>query len=306
MKPASQELLHLPVIRTERLSPHWMRVTLGGGEIDRFTPLGHDQWFRLFLPVGGDEGLERIPAKANKMFGYLRFLRIPDGVRPVMRNYTVRAYRAATADAGAEIDVDFVLHGSAADGTAGPASAWAETCEPGESVVIIDEGLGFNPARGVDRVVLVADETGLPAVAGICASLPADATGVAIIEAPTAEDVLEFPHPVGIDVRWIVRGGSAEGPAGDSGDSGAHSGSPKPGEAALTALREVTLPDAPLHAFIVGEQALPTSARRHLVGERGVDKDAVSFIGYWRHGAVAGSVRAGRDTEPASTGEGRA
>ena len=145
VKPANQDLLHLTVLRTERLSPHWMRITLGGGEIDRFNPMGFDQWFRIFLPLGGDEGLERIPAKAHKLFGYLKYLRIPDGVRPVMRNYSVRAFRPPPTDTAAELDVDFVLHGSAADGTAGPASRWAETCEPGESVVIIDEGLVVQP-----------------------------------------------------------------------------------------------------------------------------------------------------------------
>lgn len=266
VKPASPELLHLKVVRTERLSAHWMRITLGEGDIARFRPMGFDQWFRLFLPLGGDEGLERIPAKANKIFGYLKYLRIPEGVRPVMRNYTVRAYRAAGPSGGAEIDVDFVLHGSGP--TAGPASRWAQAATPGESVVIIDEGLGFNPDRGVDRVVLVADETGAPAVAGVCASLPSTATGVAIIEAPSADDVLPFPAPSGIEVRWIVREPEA-----------------KPGSAALAALRALSLPDAPFHAFIVGEQSLPTAARRYLVGERGVDKSAVSFVGYWRVGA---------------------
>lgn len=269
VKPETQELLHLTVLRTQRLSKHWMRVTLGGGEIERFHPLGYDQWFRLFLPLGGDEGLDRLPAKANKMFGYLKYLSIPDGMRPVMRNYTVRAYRAATADAGAEIDVDFVLHGSAADGTAGPASRWAEACTVGESVVIIDEGLAFNPARGTDRVVLVTDETGLPAVAGICASLPATATGIAIIEVPSDEDALAFEHPAGVEVRFITRDHDA-----------------KPGTLALRALQEATLPEAP-HAFIAGEQALPTDARRHLVGDRGLAKDAVSFCGYWRVGAAS-------------------
>lgn len=277
VKPETQGLIHLTVLRTERLSPHWMRVTLGGGEIDRFRPMGFDQWFRIFLPLGGDEGLERLPAKANKMFGYLKYLRIPDGVRPVMRNYTVRAYRPATATQDAEIDVDFVLHGSAADGTAGPASRWAESCEPGESVVIIDEGLAFNPERGVDRVVLVADETGLPAVAGICASLPASATGVAIIEVPSAEDALEFEHPAGIIVRWIVREHDV-----------------KPGTLALQSLREVPLPDAPFHAYLVGEQALPTDGRRYLVGERGVPKDLVSFCGYWRVGSASPAPKSQR------------
>lgn len=267
VKPASPELLHLRVLRTERLSEHWMRVTLGEGEIDAFVPLGYDQWFRLFLPVGGDEGLERLPAKANKLLGYLKYLRIPDGVRPVMRNYTVRAYRAATADAGAEIDVDFVLHGTGPD--AGPASRWAATAGPGDSVVIIDEGLGFNPERGVDRVILAADETGLPAVSGVCASLPASATGVALIEVPSAADALAFDAPPGVEVRWLVRDAQT-----------------RPGTLALAALEDVPLPAEGAHAFIVGEQSLPTSARRALVA-RGLDKASISFIGYWRTGAAS-------------------
>ena len=282
VKPETQGLVHLTVLRTERLSPHWLRVTLGGGEIDRFRAMGYDQWFRLFLPLGGDEGLERLPAKANKMFGYLKYLRIPDGVRPVMRNYTVRAFRPATATAGAEIDVDFVLHGSAADGTAGPASRWAESCQAGESVVVIDEGLTFNPDRGTDRVVLVSDETGLPAIAGICAALPSHATGLAIVEVPSAEDALDFPHPAGIIVRWIVRDHDV-----------------KPGTLALQALRDASIPDAAIHAYIVGEQALATEGRRHLVGERGVPKDLVSFCGYWRVGAASPAPKSQRATAEA-------
>jgi NADPH-dependent ferric siderophore reductase len=277
VKPESPELIHLTVLRTERLAPHWVRVTFGGGEVDRFRPMGFDQWFRLFLPIGGDAGLERVPAKANKMFGYLKFLRIPDGERPVMRNYTVRAHRPANDERGAEIDVDFVLHGSAADGTAGPASHWAETCTAGEHVLIIDEGLTFNPERGTERVVLVGDETALPAIASICASLPETATGSAIIEVPSDDDALPFPHPPGIHVTWIIR------PHGE-----------QPGVLALGELRSAALPDAPFHAYAAGEQSLASGARKHLVGERGVDKHHVSFCGYWKFGAAAPGSKASR------------
>lgn len=277
VKPESAELIHLTVQRSTRLSPHWIRVTLGGGEIDRFRPLGYDQWFRLFLPVGGDAGLERVPPKANKLFGYLKFLRIPDGERPVMRNYSVREYRPATAERGAEIDVDFVAHGSATDGTAGPASHWAETCRPGEHVLIIDEGLNFNPKRGTDRVVLVGDETALPAFSSICASLPTDATGTAIIEVPSREDALEFAHPAGVDVVWIVR-----------------TPEERPGTPALARLRQTTLPDAPFHAYAAGEQALASGARKHLVSERGIDKNSVSFCGYWKVGAASPASKTSR------------
>ncbi|WP_454170538.1 siderophore-interacting protein [Microbacterium paulum] len=286
VKPASQELLRLEVLRTERLSPHWMRITLGGGEIDRFAPMGFDQWFRLFLPhsgEGGDEALERIPAKANKISGYLKYLRIPDGVRPVMRNYTVRAYRAAGASGGPEIDVDFVLHGSGP--TAGPASRWAEAAAPGESVVVIDEGLGFNPERGVEKLLLVADETGAPAVAGICTSLPSSATGVALIEAASTEDVLPFDAPTGIEVRWLVRDASA-----------------KPGSLALAELEKLEAPASDTHAFIVGEQSLPTAARRHLVAQ-GLGKDRISFVGYWRVGAASPAPKS-EQARPAAATEG--
>ncbi|MEU4013653.1 siderophore-interacting protein [Microbacterium sp. NPDC028030] len=278
VKPDSSDLIHLTVLRTERLSPHWIRVTLGGGEIEKFRPMGFDQWFRLFLPIGGDAGLDRVPAKANKMFGYLKFLRIPDGERPVMRNYSVRAYRPATVQAGAEIDVDFVLHGSAAEGTAGPASRWAETCEPGEHVLIIDEGLAFNPQRGTDRVVLVGDETALPAIASICASLPEDAVGTAIVEVPSEADALEFARPSGVELVWIVRPHDAA-----------------PGVQALEALESTALPAAPFHAYAAGEQALASGVRKHLVGARGVDKNAVSFCGYWKIGAASPASKTARE-----------
>ncbi|GAA3036191.1 siderophore-interacting protein [Microbacterium dextranolyticum] len=265
------------MLRTERLSPHWMRITLGGGEIARFTPMGYDQWFRLFLPhsgAGGDEGLERIPAKANRIFGYLKYLRIPDGVRPVMRNYTVRAYRAEGPSGGPEIDVDFVLHGSGP--SAGPASRWADAAASGESVVIIDEGLGFNPQRGIDRVVLVGDETGAPAIAGVCASLPADATGTVLLEAPSEADALPFDAPAGVDVRWLVRGADAA-----------------PGSVALAALDALETPASDAHVFVVGEQSLPTTARRMLVA-RGVEKDRISFVGYWRIGSASPAPKSER------------
>lgn len=278
VKPASAELLHLTVLRSERISPGWVRVTFGGGDIDRFAPMGYDQWVRLFLPIGGEAGLERVPAKANKVFGYLRFLRIPDGERPVMRNYTIRDHRPAADGRGTEIDIDFVLHGSAAEGTAGPASRWAETCSPGEHVLIIDEGLSFNPARGVQHVALIGDETALPAIAGICASLPATASGIAIVEVPSAADALDFARPAGVRMRWVVR---RDGEV--------------PGAGALEVLRAERMPDVDPHVYIAGEQSLASGGRRLLVGERGFDRQRVSFTGYWKIGAASPASHAARE-----------
>jgi len=72
IKPEVSELLTLRVRRSERISSHFQRVTLGEGDIERFHPMGYDQWFRLFIPVS-DDSLSRLPAKLNTL-AYLRYL----------------------------------------------------------------------------------------------------------------------------------------------------------------------------------------------------------------------------------------
>ena len=92
LKPEVSELLTLEVLRREQVSPSFVRVTLGGGDAEKFVPMGFDQWFRLFIPVA-DGTLGRLPQKLDPL-SYLRFLTISKATRPVLRNYTVRAYRA--------------------------------------------------------------------------------------------------------------------------------------------------------------------------------------------------------------------
>lgn len=263
VKPESTELITVRVLRRERISEHYARVTVGGPDLERYRYLGFDQWFRLFLPVPGGT-LERVPSKLTTM-SYVRFLTIAKTERPVLRNYTTRAFRATGTD-GPELDIDFVLHGSAEDGTAGPAATWAETCQPGDLAAILDEGAGFNPPGDDDRVIMVADETGLPAVAAILGSLPADAAGQAMIEIPADGDRQDIAKPAGVELNWIVRS-----------DHGAI-----PGQAALAAAREIAVPTESCYGWVVGEQGLATGLRRHWV-QSGLPKDQVMFCGYWRH-----------------------
>lgn len=257
VKPARRALLQAQVLRTTQISPHFRRVTVGGGDIDRFTAMGFDQWFRLFLPTGDVAALDRIPPKAHETLGYLRYLAMSD--RPLMRNYSVRAHRALSTH-GPQIDIDFVVHGPTDDPTRS-AAAWATHCAPGDRLAMIDEGVGFNPERGVDDVLLVADETGLPALSGILASLPASARGRAVCEVPSVEDRLELDAPEGIDLRYLVR--DHDTPVG---------------EPALAALA-----DAPAsgHAWLAGEQGLVAQGRRDLV-DRGLPTSQISFCSYWK------------------------
>ncbi|MDN4640508.1 siderophore-interacting protein [Agreia sp. PsM10] len=263
IKPEISELLTLHVIRREQITPSMARITLGQGDIAKFVPMGFDQWFRLFIPVADDDSLSRLPQKLNTL-SYAKYLTISKTRRPVLRNYTVRAYREA-GQSGPELDVDFVLHGDEASGTAGPAASWAGRCAPGDAVAILDEGIGFVQPAGTDSVLLVADETGLPAVAGILASLPADTVGIALVEVAATDDIQNLDGPVGVDVRFVVRP--------DARDT--------PGVAVLKATQALPALGERCFAWTVGESALVAGARRHWIAT-GVPKDNIMFCGYWK------------------------
>lgn len=252
-------LYRAEVARTERITPNMMRVTLRGDDLARLPRRGYDHWFRLFLPRSeGETNFDAVPDSFT--FGsYLKYLAAKSGTRPPFRNYTIRAHRPESA----ELDIDFVAHGGA--GIAGP---WAQRAQPGEHVVFIDQGRGFDPMSHTDEVFLAGDESALPAIAGILRDLPPETTGVAIIEVPDAADQQKLDAPAGVQVRWLPRAD----PHG------------RPGALALEEVRGYT-PDRAdgLHAYLAGEQHLVAESRRHLVAS-GVPKTRISFTGYWKVG----------------------
>lgn len=274
-KAVDPHVVMAEVVSTKQVTPSMMRVTLGGDELAQLTPTGYDQWFRLFLPRAGQDML-RLPTRASGLW-YAEYLTTPKARRPWVRNYTVRAARPDLN----EIDVDFVLHAGpddeaeGAEHDSGPGAGFAQAAEPGMRVGVLDQGITYNPRHPHDWTLLVTEESGLPAVAGICESLPEEARGIAVIEVPTAGDKQEFRAPSGVELRWVVRS-----------DGDPHA---LPGQAALADLRDLDLTglSGDVYAFAIGESALATGARRHLVGERGVPKAHVDFVGYWRHGRAA-------------------
>lgn len=250
-------LCQVQVLRTERVSPSFVRVTVGGEALRPLVNHGYDHWFRLFLPREQGETNYNLPKRVD-MRGYVQYLRMPAETRPPMRNYTVREFRPEAL----ELDIDFVVHGDE-----GLATRFATRAKPGDSVALLDQGAGFEFDPTAEQHLLVTDETGLPAVAGILRDLPRDARGTALIEIPHADDAREIDSPPGVHVDWLVR------------DAGA-----VPGTLALEAVKKLSLPEGKLSAYLVGEQALATGARRWLVNELGVPKKSILFSGYWRHG----------------------
>ncbi|GED97050.1 siderophore-interacting protein [Gordonia crocea] len=235
-----------------------IRVTLGGGDLDRFEYTGFDQWFRLAIPVRDSDRLDNLPQRFG-FGGLLKFMTLPKGTRPMIRNYTLRQYDPATG----EIDIDFIVHGT--EGVAGP---WASSVEPGAQIALIDQGCGWAPVPA-GKHLIVADESGMPAALGILRDMPRDADGDAIIELFDDRDRQDVDAPEGMTVHWVIRDPDSA-----------------PGTAALPALRELDLAPS-LYAFAVGESAVATGVRRHLVNDRGVPKSNVTFCGYWRVGKAS-------------------
>ncbi|MFE3799810.1 siderophore-interacting protein, partial [Nocardia tengchongensis] len=65
VKPEHREILTAEVLASKRISPHFVRVTLGGPGLAGFTAMGFDQWFRLFMP--GRDGELRLPTSATNL-----------------------------------------------------------------------------------------------------------------------------------------------------------------------------------------------------------------------------------------------
>lgn len=255
------------VLRSALITPHMVRVTFGSDELRHLPHRGFDQWFRLFLPrPDGITDFATVP-EAFGIGGYVKYLTSKSGTRPPFRNYTVREFRPEQG----ELDVDFVSHGE--DGIAGP---WSRSAQPGETVVIIDQGRGFDPKDNTDFLLLAGDESALPAIAGILRDLPRTAQGLALLEVSDPVDKQELNYPDGFTVQWLPR---SEEPAEHS-----ESAQVRPGSVALRHVQDFA-PTRPqtLHAYLVGEQNLATQGRRHLVAA-GVPKNRIDFIGYWRIG----------------------
>ena len=298
------------VIRVTPLSPHFTRITFGGTELAHFGTDGLDQRIKLLLPRadGSFPELGLFDAERPAMQDwYRRWRELPDPERNAIRTYTIRAVRPEVA----EIDIDFVLHG-----TEGPASAWAQHARIGDELIVIGpDARATEPAGGIEwnpgaarRVLLAGDETAAPAICAILESLPADFTGDAIIEVPVAEDALAVTHPAGVRLRWLGRGdtphgtllepavqewGALRSAAATQTAVDAHAG------AAPGAEPEAVDPDEVLwevpeevageeYAWLAGEAGVVTRIRRHLVRDLGIDRRAVAFMGYWRIGRAEG------------------
>jgi NADPH-dependent ferric siderophore reductase len=301
-------LEEVEVRRVERLSPCFVRIELGSpalAELGVERPW-YDQRIKLVFP--GTPGGPPPSFEGADDSWYATWLDRPTEERGHMRTYSVRDVVGEGEDT--RLVIDFVLHG---EGDHGPGGDWAERVAVGDRVVTLAPraghvygGIEFEPGDA-DRLLLVGDETAVPAVAAILEQLPATARGTVFVEVPTSEDVLTLRHPDGVEVRWLPREG---GPRGETMHAAvlAHLGAQvrppavtdddvdpdlwetpgysSSGEDVEDHARSVGHDWDGLYAWIAGESKVVTGLRRALVKDLGVDRHQVAFMGYWREGVA--------------------
>ena len=259
------------VVRSEQLTPHLIRVVLGGDGYDTFTPNEFtDAYVKLvFVNDGVDVGVLPQPLTLDS------FNELPAEQRPTVRTYTVRRVHAERR----EISIDFVVHG--AHGVAGP---WAEAATPGQPAYLMGPSGAYAPDPAADWHLLAGDEAAVPAIGAALEALPDNAIGKVFIEVAGPEDEIALRAPAGVEVRWIYRGGRADlAPEDAAGDNAP----------LIAAVKEAEWLPGQVQVFIHGEaQTVMHNLRPYIRKERGVDaKWAASISGYWRRGRTEETFR---------------
>lgn len=300
MSQPAYRLFNVELKRREQLSPALTRFVFGGPEVAEMKTLAADQRIKIFFPDASGQP-PNLPGGSE---WYQAYRSVEPARRPPMRTYTIRALRAEQE----EVDVEFVLHGEN-----GPASAWATHARIGDRLQLAapnrqygDDpgGYEWKPPAGVRHILLIADETALPAVAGILEELAGEAEPPvveAFLEVPGEADILDLPAIPAARLHWLPRH-----------QGGIHS---RNGERMIEAARQARLPEREVaggaaqeledidideeilwelaspesgsfYAWVAGESAAVMAIRRYLVQERGIDKRHLTLMGYWRLGKV--------------------
>jgi NADPH-dependent ferric siderophore reductase len=311
-------LSEVEVASVTRVSPSFVRIELAGPALADFGVAGalRDQRMKVVFPNAAG-GLPSFDGMDDSWWD--TWLQIPEDERGSMRTYTIRDVLGEGTDT--RLVLDIVVHEPAAGHEAeGAGNSWALRAQAGDRLVILAPrrghdfgGIEWAPGTA-SRLLLVGDETAVPAIRGILRDLPADATGAAFLEVPVDADVQDdVVAPPGVELSWLPRNGGERGVALHAAVLAWLTGSTPPADTLLDVGEDEVDPDlwetpvysssgdevlpetvvptegspyAGLYAWIAGESKVVTGLRRKLVNDLGLDRGQVAFMGYWRQGVA--------------------
>lgn len=249
------------VIGRRQLSAHLVTITLG--DLGDFPTTGvPDEYVRLLIAPPGE------PVVLPEIDEETWTITYPDGAAELThRVYTVSDHRVV--DGKAQIDVDIALHEK------GIGSDWARDCAVGSQVGVLEpRGLYAAPA-GVEWQLLVADITGVPALARILRGLEPGQRAEAVVVVTDPADEIPLPSAGDVTLTWQVVDRETDlcGALAD----------------AVTAQELPT--EGSRYVWLAGEARASRAVRRHLRRELGWPQSDFYTCGYWQIDAEKWNAR---------------
>lgn len=248
------------VVGSRRLSAHLVTITIGG-DLDGYASTGiPDEYVRLMIPPTG-AALQLPEIDENWK------ITLPsDAPELAYRVYTVSDHRIV--EGKTELDLDIALHDD------GVGSDWARTVQRGDRVGLIEPHGLYKAPEGVGWQLLVADITGVPAVARILRGLePGQRADVAIVLTDPADEIA-LPSAADVNVTWQVVAKETD-----------------IADALAEAVTSRELPDGDRYVWLAGEARASRAVRRHLRRVLGWPQADFYTCGYWQIDAEKWNAR---------------
>jgi NADPH-dependent ferric siderophore reductase len=235
------------VIEVRSLSSVMRRIILGGDGLADYRSSGApDEWFRLMVPPERQLSVA-LPTKQGQQFHFV-------DPQPSPRWYSLRRWDSERY----QLTVDVVVHEH------GAATRWAETVQPGDQLLISQpHGRGIDTAA--DWVLILADQTGIPAACRILENLAPHQHAHAVFEAPNEAATFSPTSPADLKVCWTYNPSPATIPSPLS-----------------AAVRTIDLPPGQGYVWMAGEAACARDVRRYFRHELQWRSQHYDIIGYWR------------------------
>ncbi len=248
-RPA-RRLLRTEVLEVERLTPHMVRVVVGGDDLRDFGAGAFtDHYVKIQLPPpGAPYGAPFDPEDVKA--------RLPREHWPRTRTYSVRAWDPERV----RLTIDFVVHGDV--GVAGP---WAASAQPGDVLQLVGPGGAYTPDPDADWHLMIGDASVLPAISASLTRIPTGVPVHVIAEVAGPDEELSLETPGDLRLTWLHR--DPEDPSD---------------EELLRTVTTLEFPPGRVHAFVHGEASAVRAVRRHLLVDRAIPREDLSVSGYWK------------------------
>jgi len=155
--------------------------------------------------------------------------------------------------------IDFVLHGE------GRATEWASTAHAGDVIWAGPVTGGYDVPSDLEHLVLVGDDTAIPAIGTVLEAIPEATRTTVIIEIVDEDDERDPSEIVTCDPIWLHRGTDVT----------------EVGDQMLNLVKSIAVPTS-AHWWLAGEREAIRAVRDHLVTVRHVPHDRISVAAYWR------------------------